>query len=392
MPSSSWLRIYYVAAFAVGGVYLPFFPRWLEARGIHGIELGLIAAASPAMGVLAPIAFGAASDALGLRGGLLKIVCIGALLSWGSLTTAAAIGSSLAFGTLLAAALAFALFRSPMILIADVTALEGARSAGTSYGSLRLWGSLGFLGAVVLSGRFVDPNELMALPLAISAALLAALVASLAIPVRAQLPKQGDRHSALKLLASPNFKLLLCAAFLGQVAHASYDLCFTLHLYDLGLSRNAVALAWATGTAFEVALMASAARAFRGYAPVPMLAFALGSAALRWTMLASVRSPAVILLLQPLHALSFGLMWLSAVGYAQQRAPAHSLGTAQGLLSTAFGAGSVAGMLLWGPAYQRGGGTLVFAAAACVAACASGCAATLAALDGRLRSRAGEPE
>jgi len=392
VPSSSWLRIYYVAAFAVGGVYLPFFPRWLEARGIHGIELGFIAAASPAMGVLAPTAFGATSDALGLRGGLLQIACMGALLSWGSLTTAAAIGSSLTFGTLLVAALALALFRSPMILIADVTALEGSRSAGTSYGSLRLWGSLGFLGAVVFAGRFIDPNLLMAFPLAISAALLAALVSSLAIPARVHLPRQGDRSTSLELLASPSFKLLLGAAFLGQVAHAGYDLCFTLHLLDLGLSRNAVGLAWATGTAFEVALMASAARVFRGYAPAPLLALSLGIAALRWTMLASVRSPAIILLLQPLHAFSFGLMWLSAVGYAQHRAPTRLLGTAQGLLSTAFGAGSVVGMLLWGPAYQRGGGTLVFASAACVAACASGCAAALAAKGGRLRSRAREPE
>src|ERR1022692_2588874 len=182
MQSSSWLRIYYVAAFAVVGVSVPFFPRWLEARGMHGVELGLIVAASPAMGLLAPFAFGAASDALGLRGGLLRIACLGALISWGSLTTAAAAGSSLGFPTLLLAALTFAWFRSPMILVADVTALEGAHLAGTSYGKLRLWGSLGFLGAVVLAARFVDPNERMALPLATSVALLAALLASLGIP------------------------------------------------------------------------------------------------------------------------------------------------------------------------------------------------------------------
>jgi PPP family 3-phenylpropionic acid transporter len=269
-----------------------------------------------------------------------------------------------------------------MILVADVTALEGAHLAGTSYGKLRLWGSLGFLGAVVLAARFVDPNERMALPLATSVALLAALLASLGIPDRAKLPRLGN-----EVLASPNFKLLLFSAFLGQCAHAGYDLCFTLHLFDLGMSRNAIGLAWAIGTAFEVALMASASRAFRGLAPAPLLAFALGSAALRWTILASVRSPAIILLLQPLHALSFGLMWLAAVGYAQERAPAHSLGTAQGLLSTAFGAGSVTGMLLWGPAYQRGGGTLVFASAAFVAAFASACAAALAGLDRKLRAR-----
>ncbi len=377
MRRSLSLRLYYVAAFAVGGVYLPFFPRWLEARGMHGVELGLVAAASPAMGVLAPTAIGAMSDSLGLRGRLLQVACTGALVSWGSLTLAAALGVRLGLVTLLASALALALFRAPMILVADLTAIEGARSVGTSYGRLRLWGSLGFLGAVLMAARFVDTREVMPFPLVISAGLFAALLASLGIPARAELRRRGDRHFALELLGSTDFKVFLVAAFLGQCAHASYDLCFTLYLFDLGLSRSAVGLAWAVGTACEVALMASAGRSLRAFAPASLLAFALGAAALRWAIIASVRSLSVLLVLQPLHALSFGLMWLSAVAYAQQQAPAGSLGTAQGLLSTALGAGSVAGMLLWGATYHRGGGALVFATAAGVAACASACALTL---------------
>jgi PPP family 3-phenylpropionic acid transporter len=377
MRGSMSLRVYYVAAFAVGGVYLPFFPRWLEARGMHGFELGLVAAASPAMGVLAPAAFGAMSDTLGLRGGLLQIVCLGALVSWGSLTVAAALGVPLGLVTLLAAALALALFRAPMILLADLTAIEGARSVGTSYGRHRLWGSVGFLGAVLVAARFVDPRTVMPFPVVISGGLCAALLASLGIPARAELHRRGDRHGARELLAYPDFKTFLVAAFLGQCAHASYDLCFTLYLFDLGSSRNAVGLAWAIGTGCEVVLMASAARAFRAFPPASLLALALGAAALRWAIIASVHSLPVLLLLQPLHALSFGLMWISAVAYAQQQTPARSLGTAQGLLATAFGAGSVTGMLLWGAAYHRGGGALVFASAAGIAACASACALTL---------------
>jgi hypothetical protein len=49
-------------------------------------------------------------------------------------------------------------------------------------------------------------------------------------------------------------------------------------------------------------------------------------------------------------------------------------------------------MLLWGPIYQRGGGTLVFASAALVAVCASACATALAGLDGKLRARASHAE
>jgi PPP family 3-phenylpropionic acid transporter len=371
------LRVYYVAAFAVGGVYLPFFPRWLEARGMHGIRLGLIVAAAPAVGVLVPTAFGAMSDALGPRRGLLQVACLGALVSWGSLTLAAALGAPLGFGVLLLAAAVLAVFRSPMILLADVTAIEGARSAGTSYGRLRLWGSLGFLGAVLFAARYMDPREIMAFPVVTLAALLVAFVASLPIAGRAALPRPGDARSAAELLASRDFKALLASAFLAQCAHSSYDLCFTLHLLDLGLSRTAVGAAWAIGTGCEVALMACAGRLFRSRTPARLFMAALAGGSLRWAVLAWVRSPSILLALQPLHALSFALMWLSAVAYAQQAAPAHALGTAQGLLATAFGAGSVVGMLLWGPAYHLRGGPLVFSCAAGVAALASACSVLL---------------
>jgi PPP family 3-phenylpropionic acid transporter len=367
---------------------LPFFPGWLEARGMHGIRLGLITAAAPAMGVLAPAAIGTVADALGLRGGLLQVACTGALVSWGALTAAAGLGAPLGFGTLLVAALAFALFRSPMTMLADVTAIERARTGETSYGRLRLWGSLGFAGSVLVAARVVDPHALMAFPLLTCGALVAALLASLRIPSRAELPGRGDRRGALVLLASPDFRLFLAAAFLGQCAHAGYDLCFTLHLLDLGMTTGAVGIAWAIGTACEVALMALAGPAFRTFPAALLLAFALGSGSLRWAALATVRSPAVLLALQPLHALSFGLMWLSAVNFTAQRAAAHALATAQGLLVTAFGAGSVCGMILWAPAYHRGGGPLVFASTACVAAAAAACSAMLA----WMRTRAPDPD
>ncbi|HZU85592.1 MAG TPA: MFS transporter, partial [Polyangiaceae bacterium] len=133
------LRLYYVMSCGIGGVYLPFFPRWLEARGMVGLRLGLIAAAAPAMSVVAPTAFGALADALKLRGGLLQAACAGALLTFGALTLAAAAGAPIGFGALLLVALAFALFRAPMGFIADVVAIELAPRAGTTYGRLRLW-------------------------------------------------------------------------------------------------------------------------------------------------------------------------------------------------------------------------------------------------------------
>ena len=84
-PSLLGLRLYYFASFAALGAYLPFFPRWLEARGIVGLSMGLVAGLAPAMGVLGPPAIGLFADALGLRGSLLRVACLGACASMAAL-------------------------------------------------------------------------------------------------------------------------------------------------------------------------------------------------------------------------------------------------------------------------------------------------------------------
>jgi PPP family 3-phenylpropionic acid transporter len=330
------------------------------------------------MGVLAPAGFGALADALNLRGGLLQFACAGALLTFGSLTAVAAIGLPLGFGVLFFAALAFALFRSPMGLIADVVAIELAPAAGTTYGRLRLWGTVGFIATVLLAAHYVDPREAVVFPAATTGVVLAALVASLWLPRHADLPDRGDRHGAWRLLAEGDFRLFLAAVFLGQCGHVAYDLCFSLYLFDLGVPRMTLGWMWAFGAGCEVLMMAYSGPLFRVFAPSSLFAFALGAASLRWALTSVARSPAVLIALQPLHALSFGLAWLAAVTYTARRFPPHSLGAAQGLFSTGMGAGSAVGMVLWGTAYHRGGGPAVFAGAACFSASASALAAVLA--------------
>jgi PPP family 3-phenylpropionic acid transporter len=368
------LRVYYLAAVGVAGVYQPFFPRWLEERGMLGARMGVIAAASPAMSVIAPAAIGVLADSLRLRGGLLQLACAGGMLTFAALAVAAEAGLRLSFGVLLLAATLFALFKSPMGFIADVVALEQAPAAGTTYGRLRLWGSLGFMGAVPVAARLVDPRYAPAFPWVMSGFLTTALIASLFLPRRAQLPPAPKRSRVWPLLAESGYRRFLISAYLGQYGHSAYDLCFSLRLFELGVPRSTFAVAWDLGTAAEVLMLAYSAPLFQRFAPRSLYAFALSSAALRWVALALVRSPGVILVLQPLHALSFGLAWVSALGYTSRRFPPHLLATAQGLFSTAIAAGAVCGMVTWGSVYHHAGGAMVFAGAACFSACACGVA------------------
>lgn len=347
-----------------------------------GLQLGVISAAAPAMGLFAPTVFGVLADALALRTGLLQFACAGALTAFSVVALAAGLGAPLGFGALFLAAVAIALFRLPMLLMADVVALEHAPGMGTTYGRVRLWGSLGFLAAALLAGCVVDPRRAVPVPLACTLGITAALIAAFALPRGSRLPVRPERRGVGHLLAESDFRLFLFAAFLGNCAQAAYDMCFSLRLFDLGVPRPLVGVAWALGTGAEIGVMAWSATLLRTVPLPALLGFALSCAALRWTLLAVVTSTPLLLMLQPLHAISFGLVWLAEVTYASRRFPSSCLATAQGLFVTAMGAGSVVGMLLWGPVYQRWGGSFVFAGAACFAVCAS---ASAFALDRKVR-------
>jgi len=360
------LRLYYLASFAALGAHAPYFPSWLMARGVEGLSMGLVTGLIPAMGVLGPPAVGLLADALGLRGSLLRVASLGACLSMGALAVGAA-AFGLSYGALFALVLLFGIFRSPMVMLADVVALERARGAGTTYGALRLWGSVGFLAAVLLAGRTVDLRAPASLPATVAGLLLVAFLAALTLPGRPAQPGLPAAAEARALLSAPDFTLFLAVSALSQLAHASYDLCFTLHLHDLGAPGPAAGVLWAAGVGFEVALMVFAERIVTRFSAPPLLAFAVAGAAARWALLASVRSLPVLLALQPLHALSFGLWWVASVSYIKGRAPGHALATAQGLFSAAVAAGAVAGNLAWGGLYRRAGGGVVFAAASAIA-------------------------
>ncbi len=364
------LRVYYFASFAALGAYVPFFPRWLEARGVVGMSMGAVAGLLPLMGVIGPPAVGLLADALGLRGSILRVTCLGASLSMAALAFGADTRSP-SLAAIFAAVLAYAVFRSPMVLLADVVALERARAAGTTYGELRLWGSLGFLASVVCVGRALDPRAGAPLPAVVAALLFVAFLAAIPLPARPPSPRLPVGREARALLASPPYVLFLAISTFAQIAHAAYDLCFSLHLRDLGASDTLTGVAWATGVVFEIALMAFAERILARFSAPRLVAFAIAGAAVRWSILAVVRSVPALLALAPLHAVSFGLCWVASLAYVKARAPAHALATAQGLFSAAVAAGSVAGMVTWGAVYRRAGGGAVFAGAAAVSLGAS---------------------
>jgi PPP family 3-phenylpropionic acid transporter len=296
------------------------------------------------------------------------------------------------------ATLAFAFCRAPLVSLIDATAHECVRRQGGSYGRLRLWGSLGFLLAAFAGGALTErygmsqilPVTAMSLALTMICAWLPALgdaaSAASAASRRSPPPETTPRTlgAGLALLRTDDLWLLLAAVTIYQMAGASYDAAFSMHLLGLGFGPRFVGLAWSVGVLAEILLLAGSGAAIKRLGAARLLPVALATAAVRWSLLGRANSAAAILALQPLHGITFGWFYAAATTLIHERSGGSRATSGQGLLAGALGLGSLLGMSWAGAILERAGGRTLYTAAAGL----SGLAAVLSAFYARRVLRA----
>lgn len=340
---------YYGAVFLALGVYLPFWPVWLAHRGLAATDIGLLLALTAWVKVLAVPPVARLSDWSGRP----KAVLV--LLSGASLAIFATFLLARDFWAILTVQLMTALAFHALIPLAESRTMRAVRTEGLDYGRIRLWGSLAFiLGALgageLLTGR--SPDLLLWL---ILGALAATAAAALLLPGGAPTESKAAAPGGLgRLLADRRFLLFLVAAGLLQASHAVYYGFSALTWRAGGLSEATVGWLWAEGVIAEVAFFAASTWVLRHCGPATLLALAGLAGVLRWTVLAGTAALPVLILVQALHALSFGAAHLAAVHFIAGRAPAGLAATAQGLYAALSG-GLAMGLatLLAGRLYER---------------------------------------
>jgi MFS transporter, PPP family, 3-phenylpropionic acid transporter len=381
------LGAYYFTYLGAIGVFLPFVSLVLSAAGLPAAEVTQVMALGPLAGLLVPPLVGLVADWRSARVWLLRVgTLLTALVSFGFATQAPP------RWRLVATMAAFSFFRAPLLSLADAVALDLTARSGGHYGRVRLWGSLGFLVAALGGGRLYDRVGAAHMMLLCSALLALAVAGSFALPplspaMPTHSPAPAEARQRVlaewqKMLARPALWLFLAAAFLWYAASSTYDGAFSLHLKRLGFDGRFVGIAWAVGVAAEVALLAVSGPILARLGAARLFALGTATAVVRWLCLGQVKSAAAILVLQPLHGITFGLTYVAGVHLASERggrAPA----AAQGLFAMATMSGSLAGMSIAGALLDRWGGPGLFTVASAVALGGAGCALAYADVSSR---------
>lgn len=371
-PGLAWRGLYprlsafYLFYFGAIGVVVPFFAFYLQSQGFNAVAIGQLMAIPMAMRVLAPGLWGWAADRSGRRDLTLRV---GALLAAG--------GASLLLGAtgFTATALALAAFALPwtgLLPQFEATTLSHLGARPQRYGWVRLWGSVGFILAVVLGGFAFAGARIAAVP-----AVLLAMVGLTALaiwrvpppPAQAMPTGPGRLWAALR---RPWVLALLLVCMLQQAAFGPYYVFFTIHLDRLGYGTGAAGLLWAWGVVAEILMFLLAPRLFERFGPRALLLAALGATILRWLLMAiSGASLALLLFAQTLHMAAFGLFHAVAVLLVHRAFAGALQGRGQALYSAlGFGVGGALGSLASGYAWSALGPAATWLGAAVLAAVA----------------------
>lgn len=349
----------YLAYFASIGVLQPYLSLYLQSLGQSAAQLGVLVAAMQVARIVSTNAWAWLADHVGHRERILRAAALASVLTWLPMFVA---------GEFAALALVLALSSLAMggiVPLTEAILLGRLKGSLSRYGSVRIWGSLGFIAAVLAAGSAFDRVAIDRLPLFTLGTLLAVTIAVFVVP-KAPEPRAGRAEPVLPLLRRPEIAAFLVSGFLLQVAHGPLYTFLSIHLADHGYSRSFIGALWSLGVAAEVVAFLVMPRVLTrtGASPVLLASFAL--AAVRFALIGwGVASAAVVVIAQLLHGATFGAHHAAAVAVTGRWFDGSRQARGQAAyLSASFGAGGMVGGLasgmLWeavGPAWTFGFGS-----------------------------------
>lgn len=351
-PALPYWRLsgFYFCYFALLGGTYPYWSLYFQSIGFNPEQIGLLLAVPMATKIIAPNIWGWLADRSGLR---LEIIRLGSLLA---LLCFLGIYLSTAFGWLVAVMAAYSFFWNAVLPQHEAITLSFLGDSPQRYSRLRLWGSIGFIVAVVAAGYGFDRFGIGIFPL-IGAGLLAGILASSLLIPRSPLKVTASAEESLWQIArQPAVRAFLAAGVLLQMAHGAYYSFFSIYLVDQGYSRSAVGLLWCVGVVAEVLVFMLMHRLLLRFGVRSILIASLVLAALRWFVIGNGAELLWLLIAaQCLHAFSFGTFHASAIDTLRRLFEPGAQGGGQALYSAvSLGAGGAIGSYLAGKLWSLG--------------------------------------
>lgn len=310
MQSLPYWRLsgFYFFHFAFIGAFAPYWSLYLKSLSFSALQIGVLMSLLHVTRIFAPTAWGYLADHTGKRMLIVQLAAITGLVSYCGVF----FGES--FLWMFAIMMLMSFFWSASLPLIEATTLSHLGKSTARYGSIRSWGSLGFVLAVIGIGYLLDATEIALLLWVVLGFKLGIVIFSWQIPEAEIASHSTDALSVQQIFKQPGVLAFFSACLLMAFAHGPYYTFYSIYLVDYGYSKGAIGWLWAIGVICEIGVFFLMPRVMHRFSLKQILAFSFTCAVARFLMIGwGVEWPTVMLLAQILHAATYGAHHVAAM-------------------------------------------------------------------------------
>lgn len=318
--------------YAILAVLSPFLPLYFANLGYSSSQIGFLMMIGPFVASMIQPFWGYLSDRLRTVKLIIFWLWILAIIS-----SVALFNSGGSYVLTLCFVLALYFFYQPSMPLLDSISVQSAARRGKTYGSLRLFGSLGYT-VVSLSGGLLLAalGGITGLRYLLWAAWIVPLL--LLIFLRDE-PVEGEGMtltSLKELLTNKSFLWFLFLVFVISVPHRMNDVMLGLHMKDLGATDAMVGWAWALAASLEIPVFALLGKYLHRIHEYVLIGIVGLLYSIRWFMYYVTDDPWVLLALQAGAVITYAVFWIAVMHYVARILPPQLGATGFSLLSMVF--------------------------------------------------------
>jgi len=335
---------YYFFYFAFIGAFSPYFGLYLQSLSFSAWDIGLLMSQMQLMRLFGPNLWGWLADRFGRR---LAIIRLAGLIGLAGFTAFFWLDK---LPAMLLAMAVLAFFWSAALPLVETLTFDHLREERGRYSRIRLWGSIGFIIAVMATGALLDIAPPVGVLWVCWVILVGILLYALTLPESPPLPHPRDAQPIGAILRQPKVFALMAACFAMSAAHGAFYVFYSIHLDAHGYTKTEVGLLWSLGVVAEIVAFMCMARLAKRFSLRTILLACFAAAVVRFLLMGwGVESAAIMIFVQLLHGLTFGAYHASAIAAVNLWFPGKTQGRGQALYSSlSFGAGGLLGALISG--------------------------------------------
>ncbi|MFZ2852783.1 MAG: MFS transporter [Rhodocyclaceae bacterium] len=347
---------YYFFYFAFIGAFSPYFGLYLQSLSFSAWDIGLLMSQMQLMRLFGPYLWGELADHLARRVPIVRLAGVISLIGFSAFFFVRG------FDAFLVAMALLAFFWSAALPLVDTVTFDHLREEPARYSRIRLWGSIGFIVAVLGTGALLDHWPLASLLWVIVAILAGIVLYAFLIPEGPLRPHADHHLSVGRILRQTHVKALFAGCLAMSAAHGAFYIFYSIHLAGHGYSTLMVGGLWSLGVLAEIVVFFYMSKLMRRFGLRNILLASFAAAVLRFLLIGwGVDSLAVTAFAQLLHGLTFGAHHAASITAVNRWFPGRSQARGQALYSSlSFGAGGLLGGLLSGWMWTPLGAALTF--------------------------------